>query len=887
MAKVLYFRHIYFFINSYYYKVMKIHNLILSILCLLCWGSCKEDESVVQEINFGLSATTQSVGQSGGIFTINVTTESDIEITVSCPDWISEEKVTKSEKRLKFTFSVVPNNNAKLRSGTVVFTSVLGSTSKSVEVTQKGRGDYNAEEVDIDNLPSDTKKVKIIGAKSYQGTQKEGPTNYIGGTVDALFDDDITSLFQSAWGMEWFGKNYDPWTEVFEHLKPELLKIEYYTLDFYFADNKEESINSMIYYPRSQNNKGGVWGKFDIEASTYESPEKFEKVGSGDCGQKEGVIAFISFDKEVTHPHTIRLKVYDSYQNYISAGEIEFYGQNDVAFDTTTLFADNICSTLKTDITLEDINACEYPFFKKIATYIYYNRDEYTQFRVNEFKAYPHPDVHAKENKVTPYDLLDNVTGIYVKEGSTLVAFVDNPSVESIGLRVVNFDTPEKDGWYSYTNYLLRNGMNRLKMSQKGLVYVMYHTSAYETSAPVKIHFASGDVNGYFDNEKNAPEDWNKLLAANVAPHFDVIGKYAHIVFPVNDLKKENDGKGFVQFYDDLVYNEQEFQGAVKYDRLSKNRMLFSVFYSDSYMYATNYHTGYNVSTMGSMCSLENLKQESWGPSHEVGHMNQTRPGLKWTGMTEVTNNIQSLYIQHLSGNQSRLEKNGDYEPAMNTAFVDKCPHIKINYPGRTGENVFCQLVPFWQLYLYMVKVANKPDFYKDLYEEIRRTDADIENARNAGQHQMEFAYTCCKIAQLDLTDFFENWGYIREADCSIVDYGMTGIYKISETDVNNMKERIRKLGFAKPKHDFKYICESNMKTYQENATVTGGNVIRSGNKIQVTGCNGVAYKVYNKDNNRLVYVSNRTSFEASELPTNIEVKAVAPDGKETVLNMR
>lgn len=866
---------------------MKIHYLPLFILYLLCWSSCKEDESVAQEINFGLSATTQSMEQTGGTFTINVIVESDIEISTSCPDWISEEKVIQSEKSQKFTFSVMPNNNAKLRSGAVVFTSTLGGTSKSVEVTQKGRGDYNADEEDIDNLPSDLKKVKITGAKSHQGTQSEGPDNHTGGNVNALFDGDINTLFQSAWGMEWFGKNYNPWTEVFDHLKPELLKIEYYTLDFYFADNKEESINSMIYYPRPQNNKGGVWGKFDIEASTYENPEKFEKVGSGDCGQKAGTTAFISFVKEVTHPHTIRLKVHDSYQNYISAGEIEFYGQSDTAFDTSTLFSDNICSTLKAGITLEEINACEYPFFKKFATYIYYNRDEYTQFRVNEFKAYPHPDVHAKENKVNPYDLMDNVTGIYVKEGSTLVAFVDNPSAESIGLRVVNFDTPGEDGWYSNNNYVLRNGMNRLKMSQKGLVYVMYHTPAYETSTPVKIHFASGDVNGYFDNEKNTPEDWNKLLTASVAPHFDVIGKYVHLVFPVNDLKKENDGKGLVQFYDNLVYNEQEFQGAVKYNRLSKNRMLLSVFYSDSYMYAADYHTGYNVNTMGNVCSLKSLNEECWGPSHEIGHMNQTRPGMKWTGMTEVTNNIQSLYIQHLAGRQCRLEKNGDYEPAMNTAFVSKCPHIKISYPGRESENVFCQLVPFWQLYLYMVKVADKPDFYKDLYEEFRRADTCVENARNAGEHQMEFAYTCCKIAKLDLTDFFESWGYIREANCSTVDYDVTGIYKISAADVNNMKERIKNLGFAKPKHDFKYICESNLKAYQENTIVAGGNAVRSGNKIQVTGCNGVAYKVYNKDNNKLVYVSNRTSFEASELPANIEVKAVAPDGRETTLNMR
>lgn len=870
---------------------MKIHYLSLFILCLLCWSSCKEGESVAQEINFGLSATTQSMGQTGGTFTINVAAESDIEITTSCPDWISEEKVTQSEKSQKFTFSVVPNNNARQRRGAVVFTSTLGGTSKSVEVTQEGRGDYNAEEADIDNLPSDLKKVKITGAYSHQGSDAQGLDDHDGESVKTLYDGDQKTFFQSPWKPKWFVGYVEekPW-QVFDDLKPKLLKIDYYTLDFYFSDNREESINSMIYYPRPNSANGGQWGKFDIEASTHDNPEKFEKVGSGDCGQKAGVIAFIRFDKTVTRPHTIRFKVHDSYQNYISASEIEFYGESDTSFDTSTLFADDICSTLKPGITLEDINACEYPFFKKFATYIYYNRDEYTQFRVNEFKAYPHPDVRAKENKTNSYDLMDNVTGIYVKEGSTLVAFVNNPSAESIGLRVVNFDTQEekKDGWWSYTNYILRNGMNKLKMSQKGLVYVMYHTSAYETSAPVKIHFASGKVNGYFDNEKNTQEDWYTLLAASVAPHFDVIGKYAHLVFPVSYFRKGSNGKELMQFYDDLVYNEQEFQGGVKYNRMNKNRMLFNVFYSDSYMYSTDYHTGYNVSTMNYMCNLEELKKDSWGPSHEVGHSNQVRPGLQWTGMTEITNNILSRYIREINESVITKEKENqekkDYEIAMNLAFVKKTPHALFD----NTNFYFSKLVPFWQLYLYMTKVANRPDFYKDLYEAIRNTAPEIENKRNAGQHQIEFAYTCCEVAKLDLTDFFENWGFIREVDATVTDYGVSGKFGIKQQDVNEMKERIKKLGYSKPAHDFKYICEFNLDVYKSNKVATSGNVVKSAKSIQIVGCsNAVAYRVYDKNTNKLIHVSPNPSFEVEDMPNEINVKAVSADGTEVLLNIR
>lgn len=866
---------------------MNRYHLLSFFWGILCLSSCKESESVADEVAFGISSTTQSVAQTGGTLTINVTTEAAIEITTACPDWITQENVAATGNGQKFTFTVAPNNNANNRIGDILFTATAGSKPKTVQITQKGRGDYSADEGAIEEVPADVKILKIIDAYSKQGTNNEGLNQHRGGNVNYLYDGNLENVFQSPWSEKWFGKTYDPWTKIFDELHA-LLGISYYELEFSFADHKEEAIDYMIYYPRPEDNKGGVFGKVTIEASTFNNPTEFIVVAEGDCGMKPGTPAFIYFDAPVKNPHTIRLKVHNSHQNYISAAEIEFYGKSDAAFDTSALFADPICSALKEGVTLEDIEACEYPFFKNIATYMYYNRDEYANFRINEFKAYPHPDVQAKENKTSTYSLLDNPTGISVTEGSTLVLWVSNiPSAEAINLRIVNFNTPGEDGWHASTTYPLRVGLNKLKMSRKGLVYVMYHTPHYETVAPVKIHFASGAVNGYFDGTKNTSEEWRELLNKSVHPYFDIIGKYAHVIFPVENLKKEKDGKGYIQFFDDLVYNEQDFQGLVKYDRMFKNRMLFNVFYNDSYMYAAGYHTGYNVSTMDFMCSLEELKKDCWGPAHEVGHSNQTRPGLKWNGMTEVTNNILSMYIQQVNGIESRLERKGDYEAAMISAFVNNMPHIHISWPSNSGESLFCQLVPFWQLYLYLAKVANKPDFYKDLYEEVRKTDPKIENARNAGEQQIEFAYTCCKIAQLDLTDFFENWGFIREVKATSEDYEVPGTFDINAQDVADMKARIKALGYQKPVHDFKYICESNLELYKSNQTVTSGSAIKNGNAIQIVNCKAVVYKVYNKSNNKLIYVSPKAVFEVPNLPSSINVMAVAANGTEISLSVR
>ena len=78
-------------------------------------------------------------------------------------------------------------------------------------------------------------------------------------------------------------------------------------------------------------------------------------------------------------------------------------------------------------------------------------------------------------------------------------------------------------------------------MTGKGLVYVMYHTKTLEdaeTAQPVKIHFASGTVNGYFDSQKEEHQGrWSELLGKATDKYFDVVGKYAHLTFETNDFR--------------------------------------------------------------------------------------------------------------------------------------------------------------------------------------------------------------------------------------------------------------------------------------------------------------------------------------------------------------
>ena len=61
-------------------------------------------------------------------------------------------------------------------------------------------------------------------------------------------------------------------------------------------------------------------------------------------------------------------------------------------------------------------------------------KDKYDRnFRVADYKAFPNPDIQSETHKTNPYSLLDNPTGISVKEGETLVVMVGDTHGQNIG----------------------------------------------------------------------------------------------------------------------------------------------------------------------------------------------------------------------------------------------------------------------------------------------------------------------------------------------------------------------------------------------------------------------------------------------------------------------
>lgn len=829
----------------------------------LSLGSIKSAIKITQ-LGWGkailLSAASSEVSAPGGKVQVTVTTNIEYSQQVDA-DWVKAVPVTRAAADhpvvgRTFTYEVMPNRAAK-RSASITFAAVEKDSDFSpvtFTIQQKGIDDY--ETGNLDDVKNDI-QVKVHSGVASSFHQGDG--------IEKSFDGDRTTMYHSHWDNK--ATNYFP-----------------ITLEYNFEQGSD--MDYLVYYPRISG-PNGLFKEVDIEVKTNANTRgvaEWQKVMTYNFGASSSATR-VDFPKSLIGVSSIRLTVKSGAgdgQGFASCAEMEFYKKNPENFDWNTLFTDATCSELKPGVTEEDILNCKYSLFQNVAYYLYHKKYP-SEFRVAEFKAYPHPDMQSVTHKTNPYSLLDNPTGIAVEAGEQLVVMADLKGAK-VSLRVQNLDRPGGDGFGGDT-YPLAQGANKLKMEHKGLVYVMYHSADFKTLPAVKLHFISGKVNGYYDSQN--PKLTNRakeLLNKATDKYFDVLGRWAHLTFPTARLKNHTkDLKHLIDLYDKIVYNEQMLLGLVKYQKEFQNRMYFNVMYH-SYMYATAYHTGYNDETLSQLCDDATFASSVWGPAHEVGHCNQTRPGLKWLGTTEVTNNIMSEYIQTTvfeSPSRVQVENMNDktasnrYAKAWNGIIVDQKPHA-------VHGDVFCKLIPFWQLELYMGKVkgatplqqADKGGFYPDVYEYIRTNP----NQPDAGAQQLEFVYIACKCAKLNLLDFFEKWGFLKEVNVELDDYGK-GRIQVTSSQADAIRNRVNALNLPKPNVPMEYISDNNYTYFKEQKLIEKGTAQRSGNVLTFNNWKGViVFEVVDTaQKNSLIAVS-----EGVNQPSNIASFEVRGGWKNT-----
>lgn len=629
------------------------------------------------------------------------------------------------------------------------------------------------------------------------------------------------------------------------------------------------SVDYLKYYPRNANNRNGDFGNIKISYNTITNPN-YTTIVLANLRQKN-LISTLKFPSRVV-PLNIKVEVLDGRSKYAVVGEMEFYKKHPnslVYSDYSNIFQDELFGSLKSNVIQQDIDAISVPFLKELAQCIF-NNTYNKKYRVRAYHPYATPNFIKNSLKIGNYNEFENATGIFFEKDSTIVVFAKNVSyVNKAYLRIKDFaneDSPT-DVFYD-----LHNGINIIKTTNKGLGYIHYFTDAAGVE-PVELNITGGLINGYYTREAN-DQEWQEMLMNNVYPKIDIEGIYTKLIMNKDLIKKYHfeSAQLLIDKYDVMEKSEREMMGFFKFNRNVKNRQFINID-SKSGWYAGN--EGVHLSDTGSDGpKVADSKQLSlWGIAHELGHINQVRPGIKWAGMAEITNNIYSMWAAY------HLEA-----PVNNRKipFLDKSLGTKTYFPKVAGnmygefliqtqiqnksyfeqmrkdisdvdrsDNLFRMLVPYWQLMLYYqlagaAKGAETLDFDEDMSDEdsvgsivhtptntvdyahwfatvVDKVIQTNESQLSNGEIVMNLVKNICDAVQEDLTDFFSNTGFLVPLATQVRDYGDPKDLIITQAMIDEAKAYIADKGYPKPVSPVvNYISASSIEIFKNKAVLSG-----------------------------------------------------------------
>ena len=686
---------------------------------------------------------------------------------------------------------------------------------------------------DASNLPKD---IQVFTSSA------NASENQPGEDISKALDGNFNTLYHSRWNQTLF-----PNVPV--------------VIEFHFGTTTGK-IDYMLYHPRKDSGVNG----FILETEVWiknRGQQNYEKLGDYQFANSSATKR-ISFGNELSEPASIKMIVTKGRNDFVSASQFEFFRLNDAASSYAEFFTDLSFSELKSNVKRAQLLTISNDFIRQLALALF--DGVYETERTGLYKTYPDPSIIATENKTNRMGSYDNMTGVYARAGEDLVVFVNETQADLV-LRIVD----HREG-YGGPDFFLNPGPNRITSPVNGLAYLIYHSNAEHEA---KVNIASGLINGYFDITRHTNEDWQKMIAKAPYEFFDLKGEKAHITFTTAELRQHtSNAVRLIEVYDSIVLMQHQLMGLYKYDRVPTGRLYYRTNIKPGvYMHATGEATEYAPSTLQYIANHSHLRgAHIWGPAHETGHINQTRPGLMWIGMTEVSVNIYSQHVQTSFGNPSRLQTENisgfgnRYEKAFTQIIAPELAH-------GAHSDVFCKLVPFWQLQMYYAKARNKPDFYKDLHEQIRLNP----DPPSDGLCQIEFVKLVCDIAGEDLTEFFEDWGFFRPIDQDINDYG-TRRLTVTQQQIDETKAYIAQKGYQVPNGAVQYITDGNLGAFKANNPVITGTANRTGHMLTMNGWHNVAvFEVYH--NNQIIHISPRSSFSVPSLPQTITVIAVGVNG--------
>ena len=538
-------------------------------------------------------------------------------------------------------------------------------------------------------------------------------------------------------------------------------------------------------------------------------------------------------------------------------------------------------------------------------------------FRIQEYQAYSHPQKWANNNKLMPtnfgqYSQLTNPTGITIPEKELVLLFVDHDTPAKCFLQAELVQGKNKTG----TTFNLHKGVNTIYANELSHLYINYMMDdvnlKYTELPKIRIHVEGGRANGYFDATKMKNEDWNKLRDLKQYGFFndDVIRlKSKHTIHSlslsgVEEQQKQGNWNyngedkgitGVLGKWDWVHELEQEYfrpeQFAGRF-----NCLMFSTDAAGLYAFPYGTFIG-TVSTTFSYKEWAKGGQYDdggnlWAVVHETGHHYQKLFNL--ARCLESSNNLWSnIALWKRGASVSRLQAP---QKLFNRFNNKNYSWLDMDLGDRTRM--------YWQLWLYYVELKHKPDFFKDLFAKFRENPINFSNAKT---DYLRFAQYCSEVAQEDLTEFFDFYGFFNKVGNNVTykynddfydkAYGGATI-NISQEDIDACKTAMAK--FPKKNTNLIFIDERIRKTpatyeghkegemrwgtiggmdpgdnrvfgdvghyedfgndKQAGTTAAPQSVLLDGRTVRIQGTGAVGYKVYD-ETGKLVMVANANDF--------------------------
>ena len=472
-------------------------------------------------------------------------------------------------------------------------------------------------------------------------------------------------------------------------------------------------------------------------------------------------------------------------------------------------------------------------------------------FRIYDYKPYSNPD-HWKDILYhRPFNRINNPTGICsISDNAFIYVFVEKiPEGTEIYLAEMSGTA------YFGTDTELVEGLNIVPSANKdGVLYIRYvcdtHTgfSLDTKSGPkklsdypaVKIHIEGGYVNGFWSKERgHTNEDWvymgknmfrNESAVQAVGDHTVLNFRKYEFLMPY----QYTDNWGFkvegcpekitevMNYWDFWNETQRHYMALDNYYEYFNNKQL-AMSDDGGFMDAGNYRTHYNNNTLTTIVNLDRISRDggsAWGPNHEIGHTNQYT--FEIVGTSEVSNNALANFTifdagTHTSRGWDLKGQIADYEKRV--------PYV-VRGEKKYGQELFGMTRMYFQLFLYFHAAGKNTNFYPTLFEELRRDklvgwstgsdrshgggecngDGDhrtneygyVLGSMDAKNDQLKFVEKCCSIGQIDLTEFFEAWGFfVPMKNAYVGDYGHHHVY-LTQGAIDSCKARIKEANYPK-----------------------------------------------------------------------------------------